>query len=55
MKTFGENETLESLRSVLILLIPIGLISREKFLKYSQHVSAFKKFNLNEFVEMTGM
>jgi hypothetical protein len=44
-------QVLENLRSVLVVLIPVGQISQEKFITYAQHVSSCTSFALQEYVE----
>jgi len=43
-------QALENLRSVLVLLIPVGSISNEKFVKYAQHVASCTSLPLQEYV-----
>jgi hypothetical protein len=49
MSQYAVYQALENLRSVLILLIPVGSISNEKFLKYAQHVASCTSLPLQDF------
>lgn len=44
-------QALENLRSVLVLLVPVGSISSEKFMKYAQHVSSCTSLALADYVD----
>lgn len=48
-------QALENLRSVLVLLVPVGSISSEKFIKYAQHVSSCTSLALADYVDFSRM
>lgn len=54
MTSYAVYQALENLRSVLILLIPVGSISSEKFYRYAGHVASCTTFPLQEYVEFGG-